>query len=325
MKVASVLRSCFAAFGALLILAPGATLAADYPDPKRPIRLIVGFPPGGGADTLARVIAQRLGEELKGTVIIENRPGAGGNIGIDHVVKSAPDGYTLTIATPGPFTISPHLGPVPFDPAKDLVPISLMVTMPDVLVHSPAHVFTDVKDLIAKAKVSNMSYASGGNGTLGHIAGELFNMLVGTKVLHVPYKGTAPRVNDTMAGVVTFTFSDPSAKAMVQAGKLKILAVTTAKRSAQFPGVPTMIEAGVPGYELMNWYGLMAPAGTPADIIAKLNRASVKIMAEPAIVKSLGAAGMDATSSTPLEFTALIANENARWGDLIRKANIKRE
>jgi tripartite-type tricarboxylate transporter receptor subunit TctC len=315
-------RIILAACGAFLTLAAAPAIAANYPEARRVIKLVVGFPPGGGADSLARVVSPRLAQELNGTVIVENRPGAGGIIATDAVAKSAPDGYTLYIATPGSFTIWPNLRTLPYNAEKDFSAVSLMVTMPNILVTSPNAGFKDVNDLVAKAKAGTISFASGGNGTIGQIAGEQFNILAGIKTQHIPYKGTAPALTDVMSGTVPFTFSDPSAKSLVTAGKLRVLAVTTTKRSSQFPGVPTMIEAGIPGYEVMNWYGLVAPAGVPADVIAKLNTALVKVMREPEVVKSLANSGMDATSSTPPEFNALIVNERAKWGDLIRRAKI---
>ncbi|MDT6963105.1 MULTISPECIES: tripartite tricarboxylate transporter substrate binding protein [unclassified Cupriavidus] len=308
---------------ALALLSPLAHAA--WPDPAKPIRVVVGFPPGGGADALARAIAPALSDQLKANVIIDNRPGAGGLIATEMVAKSAPDGYTLYIATPGSFTIWPNLRKLNYDPQKDFAPVSVLVTMPNVLVTGADTPYKDVQGMLAAVRSANgrFSYASGGNGTIGQIAAEQFKMLAHVQMQHVPYKGTTPALTDVMGGVVPITFSDPSAKPLIASGKLRALAVTTATRSAQFPGVPTVAEAGVPGYEVTNWYGLVAPAGTPADVVATLNKALVKVMADPDIRQRLAVSGMDATSDTPQQFARLLATERTKWGDLIRKAGIQ--
>jgi tripartite-type tricarboxylate transporter receptor subunit TctC len=308
----------------LAFLTPFAAHAA-WPDASRPIRLVVGFPAGGGADALARAIAPALSDQLKANVIIDNRPGAGGLIATDMVAKSAPDGYTLYVATPGSFTIWPNLRKLNYDPQKDFAPISVLVTMPNVLVTGADTPYKDIQGLLAAVRSANgkFSYASGGNGTIGQIAAEQFKMLTGLQMQHVPYKGTTPALTDVMGGIVPITFSDPSAKPLIASGKLRALAVTTATRSPQFPGVPTVAEAGVPGYDVTNWYGLVAPAGTPPDVVAQLNKALVKVMADPEIRHRLAISGMDATSDTPQQFARLLSTERAKWGDLIRKAGIQ--
>lgn len=298
---------------------------AAWPDTSKPIRVVVGFPPGGGADALARAIAPALGDQLKANVIIDNRPGAGGLIATNLVAKSEPDGYTLYMATPGSFTIWPNLRKLNYDPQKDFAPISVLVTMPNVLVTGADTPHKDVSGLLAAVRSADgkFSYASGGNGTIGQIAAEQFKMLASVQMQHVPYKGTTPALTDVMAGIVPITFSDPSAKPLIASGKLRALAVTTATRSPQFPGVPTVAEAGVPGYDVTNWYGLVAPAGVPADVIAQMNKALVKVMADPDIRRRLAVLGMDATSDTPQQFAKLLNSERVRWGDLIRKAGIQ--
>jgi len=311
----------------LILLATVTPIAAHaaWPDTSKPIRVVVGFPPGGGADALARAIAPALSDQLKANVIIDNRPGAGGLIATDLVAKSAPDGYTLYVATPGSFTIWPNLRKLPYDAQKDFAPISVLVTMPNVLVTSADAPYKDMPGMLAAVRGANgkFSYASGGNGTIGQIAAEQFKMLTGLQMQHVPYKGTTPALTDVIGGVVPITFSDPSAKPLIASGKLRALAVTTATRSPQFPGVPTVAESGVPGYEVTNWYGLVAPAGTPAEVIAQLNKALAKVMAEPEIRQRLAVSGMDATSDSPQQFARLLATERAKWGDLIRKAGIQ--
>lgn len=310
------------ALPALMVLVSPAQAA--WPDGK-PLHIVVGFPPGGGADALARAVAPALAEQIKGNVIIENRPGAGGLIATDYVAKSPADGYTLYIATPGSFTIWPNLRKLPYDPQKDFAAISLLVTMPNVLVTGSNSPYKSVQDVIkaARAPESRLTYASGGIGTIGQIAAEQFKMLTGANLLHVPYKGTTPALTDVMAGLVPLTFSDPSAKPLISGGQLRALAVTTAKRSPQFPDLPTVAESGVPGYEVMNWYGLVAPAGTPTSVISQLNMALIKVMSQPEVQKQLQNAGMDATSSTPVQFTQLLNSERVKWGGLIRKADIK--
>ncbi|GAB7544020.1 Bug family tripartite tricarboxylate transporter substrate binding protein [Cupriavidus sp. 8B] len=309
---------------AAALLLAGAAHAA-WPDPAKPIRVVVGFPAGGGADALARAVAPALSEQLKANVIVDNKPGAGGLIATDMVAKSAPDGYTLYVATPGSFTIWPNLRKLPYDAHKDFTPVSLMVTMPNVLVTGPTSPYKDLHGMMASVRAAGgkFAYASGGNGTIGQIAAEQFKMLTGLQMQHIPYKGTTPALTDVMAGIVPITFSDPSAKPLIASAKLRILAVTTARRSPQFPDVPTVAEAGVAGYEVTNWYGLVAPAGVPADVIQQLNAALVKVMANPEIRQRLELSGMDATSSSPAQFGQLLVRERTKWGEVIHKAGIQ--
>ena len=306
--------------------APSA-FAQQWPEASRPVRIVVGFPPGGGADVLARAIAQPLSKELGGTVIVENRPGAGGLTATEQVARAAADGYTLYIATPGSFTIWPTLRKLNYDPAKDFAWISNLVTMPNLLVTTANSPYKDVASLVAAAKApgANINYGSGGVGTIGQIAAEQLNELANIHLKHVPYKGTAPLITDVIGGVVPITFSDPSAKSLVEAGKLRLLAVTSAKRSRLFPSTPTMAESGVPGYDLSNWYGLVAPAGTPADVVSKLNGAIRKVMVQQEVRVALEGAGMEAISTTPKEFGDHVSGERRKWAALIAKAGIKAE
>lgn len=307
-------------------LAPAA-FAQQWPEASKPVRIVVGFPPGGGADVLARAISQPLAKELSGTVIVENRPGAGGLTATEQVARSTPDGYTLYIATPGSFTIWPTLRKLNYDPAADFAWVSNLVTMPNLLVTTANSPYKDVAGLVAAAKApgASINYGSGGVGTIGQIAAEQLNELANINLKHVPYKGTAPLITDVIGGVVPITFSDPSAKSLVDAGKLRLLAVTSAKRSRLFPNTPTMAESGVPGYDLSNWYGLVAPAGTPADVVNKLNAAIRKVMAQQEVQKTLETAGMEAISTTPKEFGDHVAGERRKWAALIAKAGIKAE
>jgi tripartite-type tricarboxylate transporter receptor subunit TctC len=298
---------------------------AAYPEADKPIHLVVGFPPGGGADVLARAIVPDLAKELKAKVIVENRPGASGVIATDYVARSLPDGYTIYLVTPGSLTILPNLQKVPYDPAHDFTAISLLVNMPNVLVASPKLGFKSVHDLLGKAHGGgDFTYASGGNGTIGQMAAEQFNLMARTKFRQVPYRGTTPALIDVVSGLVTLTFSDPSVKSMVDGGKLAALAVTGSHRSAQFPGVPTMAEAGVPGYELTNWYGIIGPKGMDAAVLSKLNAALNKAVTQPAVVRELaGAAAMEVAIGTPTQFADLMTAERAKWADLIVRAGIK--
>ncbi|HTK02461.1 MAG TPA: tripartite tricarboxylate transporter substrate binding protein [Bordetella sp.] len=314
-----------AIFGAAALCALSLSAAhAAYPEPGTPIRIVVGFPPGGGADVLARAAALGVSKALNANVMVDNRPGASGIIATDYVARSKPDGYTLYVATPGSLTILPSLQKVPYDPAKDFTPISLLVTMPNVLVTSPNSGIHSIKDLIARAKSGkDITYASGGNGTIGQMAAEQFNMMAGVHMRHIPYKGTTPALTDVAGGLVEVTFSDPSVKSLVQSGKLKALGVTTAEPSDEFPGAPPIGKDGIPGYELTNWYGVIAPAGVPSDIVEKLNHAFAQAMANPDIVKQLAASGMTATSDTSAQFGDLMTKERAKWAELVKKAGIR--
>ncbi|MGR4869260.1 Bug family tripartite tricarboxylate transporter substrate binding protein [Variovorax sp. LARHSF232] len=316
---------CVAA--AWVLLPSGAAHAQGWPEAGKPIRIVVGFPPGGGADVLARAVSVPLAKELGGTVIVENRPGAGGLLATEYVAKQPSDGYTVYLATPGSFTIWPSLRKLNYEPAKDFAPVSLMVTMPNLLVTGMSTPYTNVASLLAAAKAPNaqIDYASGGVGTIGQIAAEQLNILAGIHLTHAPYKGTAPLLTDVIGGVVPVTFSDPSAMSLVEGGKLRLLAQTSAKRSRLFPDTPTMAESGVPGYDLSNWYGMVAPASTPSAIVGKLNGALAKVMARPEVRKQLAGAGMDAASSTPAEFGNHMATERAKWAALIAKAKIRAE
>jgi tripartite-type tricarboxylate transporter receptor subunit TctC len=323
------LLSCASGAAALALAAAAfaPAHAQQWPDSAKPIRIVVGFPAGGGADLLARAIAAPLAKELGGNVIVDNRPGAGGLIATEYVAKSTPDGYTLYIATPGSFTIWPSLRKLNYKPSKDFAPISNLVTMPNLLVTGANTPYTDVASLIAAAKApgARINYGSGGVGTIGQIAAEQFNEIAGVQMKHVPYKGTAPLITDVIGGVVPVTFSDPSAKALVDSGKLRLLAVTSAERSRLFPNTPTLAESGLKGYDLSNWYGLVAPAGTPGEIVGKLNASIRKVMSRADVRKQLEGAGMEAISTTPEQFAHHIAMEGQRWGALIAKAGITAE
>lgn len=301
--------------------------AETYPD--RPIRLVVPFPPGGGSDITARTIAQKLGEALGQTIIADNRGGAGGNIGTDIVAKAVPDGYTLVMALSGPFSINGSLmGKLPFDPLKDFALITLAGATPNLLVAHPALPANTVRELIALAKASpgKLNFASSGLGTPAQLAGELFNTMAGVKLVHVPYKGAAPALTDLLAGQVQLMFSTmPPSLPQVRAGKLKAIAVTSAKRSLTTPELPTIAEGGLPGFEATTWYGLAAPAGTPKAIIARLNTEVLKVLHMPDVHERLLAQGTEASGTTPEAFAAFIRVETEKWAKVVKASGARAE
>lgn len=298
--------------------------AQDYP--SKPIRFIVSFPPGGSSDLVARAIAPRMAERLGQSVLVENRPGAGGNIGVDAVAKAAPDGYTIGLAAAGALSTNISLYPsMPFHPEKDLAPISMLAIIPFVLVAHPSQP-DSLKGLLAnaKAKPAGIAYGYGGNGTTMHMAGELLNMMAGVRLQPVPYKGSGPVSADVLGGQVPLGVVDvPSAIAHVKAGKMRALAVTSKRRIAAAPEVPTFEEAGVPGYEAIGWFGVVAPANTPPAIVERLNREIVAALAVPEIRERSLAAGAEPFTNTPQEFAAMIREETRKWAEVIRAAGIK--
>lgn len=302
-----------------------AEAAESYP--SRPMRLVVPFAPGGGTDIIARLIGQALGERWGQTVVVDNRTGAGGVIGVSLVAKSNPDGYTMLLASNGPLTYLPALNSkLPYDPEKDLAPISLVAGQPFVVTASNASGIATIKDLIAAAKSQpdKVRYASGGPGGASHLGTELLKMLAGISMLHVPYKGTGPGLTAVLSGEVQLVLVGiSSAIPHVKAGRAKALAVTTAQRSRALPDVPTVAEAGVPGYEFDVWYGMLFPAGTPAAIVAKAAGEIAHLAKDPVVRERFAAGGMDAMSNTPQQFTALIRKDAAIWKKVVSAANIK--
>ena len=313
---------------ALALLAPQAGGAADN-YPAKPIRFVVAFPPGGGTDIIARVIAQKLSERLAQQVVVDNRPGAGGNIGTDIVAKSAPDGYTMLMGSAGPLAINASLfAKMPFDPIKDLAPVTLAASTPNVLVVHPSLPARTVKELIAlaRARPGEINFASSGHGTPAHLAGELFNSMAGVKLVHVPYKGAAPALADLLGGQVQLMFSTmPPALPHVKDGKLRALAVTSRKRSPAAPDLPTLDEAALAGFEAITWHGVVVPAGTPTTVIALLNREIVAILHLPEVVERLSGQGAEAVGSTPAEFAAYIRSESVKWAKVVRESGAKAE
>ncbi|HMH19017.1 MAG TPA: tripartite tricarboxylate transporter substrate binding protein [Burkholderiales bacterium] len=321
-------RTALSLAAALAISTPQAVAAADA-YPSKPIRFVVAFPPGGGTDIIARSIAQKLAERLAQQVVVDNRPGASGNIGTDIVAKSAPDGYTMLMGSAGPLAINASLfASMPFDPVRDLAPVTLAASTPNVLVVHPSLRATTVKELIAlaKAKPGEINFASSGHGTPAHLAGELFDSMAGVKMIHVPYKGAAPALADLLGGQVQIMFSTmPPALPHVKDGKLRALAVTSLKRSPAMPELPTVDEAALPGFEANTWHGVLVPAGTPVPIIARLNREIVAILHLPDVVERLSGQGAEAQGSTPEEFAAYIKSETLKWAKVVRESGAKAE
>jgi tripartite-type tricarboxylate transporter receptor subunit TctC len=296
-------------------------------EPERPVRLIVPFPAGGAADVMARGMAQRLGEALGTTVVVDNRGGAGGATAAEAVARSAPDGRTLFFATMGTQAINPALYPnLRYDPVKDFAPISVTHLTPRVLVVGPQVAARDVAQLIAlaRAKPDALTYGSAGSGSSSHLAGALFESMTGTRMLHVPYKGSAPLLTDLLAGRVDLAFDSYTVYAEhIKSGRVRALGVTSTRRLAALPTVPTIAEAGVPGYEVSNWLGVLAPAGTPSDVLARLHAALGRAMATPALRAQLTDLGIEPVFGPPEAFGALIRGEIPKWAAIVRSSGAK--
>ena len=318
------LRSLAAAvvLGAGLLASVPAAAQAAYP--SKPITMIVPFSAGGTTDILARIVGQALTAELGQSVIIDNRAGAGGNIGGQAAARSPADGYTLFMGTVGTHAINAALyKKMPFDPIKDFAPLTRVANVPNLLVANPAQPFRTVKELVAYAKAhpGQLNFGSSGNGSSIHLSGELFKTMAKVDMQHVPYKGSAPAVTDLLGNQIAIMFDNmPSAIQHVRSGKLHPIAVTTAKRSPELPDVPTIAEAGVPGYEATSWFGLFVPAGTPPAVVSKLNTAIVKVLAKADIKKKINEQGAEVYSETPAQFSAFIQKESLKWGKVVRES-----
>jgi len=308
------------------ILSLGTAFAAD-PYPVKPIRMIVGFAPGGGTDLTARPVAQKLSELLGQQVIVENRPGAAGNIATEQVVKAPPDGYTLLMGTIAALAINPSLyGDLRFDPETDLAPVIQVVDATNVLALHPSVPAGSVKELIALAREKSLSAGSSGIGATGHLSIELFNLMAGVKLVHVPYKGGGPAMSDLVGGQVNLIFATTaSAIPHLKSGRIKGIAVTTAKRSALLPDLPTISESGLAGFDANNWYGLVVPAKTPRAIIDQLNAEVTKILGMPDVKTTLFNQGLDPAPGTPEQFGAYIRSERAKWARVIKESGAKPE
>ncbi|MBI3043866.1 MAG: tripartite tricarboxylate transporter substrate binding protein [Betaproteobacteria bacterium] len=296
--------------------------------PSKPIRWIVPFPPGGAADIISRAIGQKLGEAWGQQIVIDNRPGAGGNVGTEIASRAAPDGYTV-IVVPATFTTSPSLyRNLRFDPVKDFTPVTLISYSPLVLVVHPSLPATSVKRLIAlaRARPGQINYASSGVGASAHLAAELFKATAGVDIVHVPYKGQPPAMIDLVSGQMQMMFPNmPVVLPHAKAGKLRPLAVTTAKRATVMPGIPTMIESGMPGFEVTQWTGLVAPAGTPKPVITALHSEVVRALGQPDVRRMLSNQGFEPVGNTPEQFSTYIRAEMEKWGKVIKEAGIRAE
>jgi tripartite-type tricarboxylate transporter receptor subunit TctC len=314
-----------AAFAVVPLVAAGAA-SADYPD--RPIRLVIPFPPGGGTDTSARIISQHLGDALGKAVVAENRPGAAGNIGTELVARAVPDGYTLLLAGLSTAVNASLFDKLPFNPLKDFEPVSLFVSVPLMVTVHPSVPAHSIQELIAlaKAKPGGLNYASGGMGTANHVAGELLKYMANVQITHVPYKGGGPAVSDLIAGHVhMYIGSIPSTREYVKSGRIRALATTGLKRSSVAPELPTVAESGLPGFEVLAWYGVFAPAGTPKPIVERLSAELAKILRRPDVQETLKAQGTEAIGSTPEEAARFYRNEIDKWAAVVKASGLKPE
>src|SRR5687767_1243014 len=313
-------------FLAFLLLWGNLAVAQNYP--TKPIRFIVPFPPGGSSDLISRAVGPKLAQSLGQPVVIENVPGAGGMLGVDRVAKAAPDGHTIGLAAAGALSSNIHLYPsMPFHPEKDLVHVTPLAMIPFFLVAHPSQA-SSIKEVVDKAKASPgaLSVAHGGSGSTMHLAGELLNMLAGVKIQAVPFKGSGPVSAAVLGNQVPFGVVDvTSAISNVRAGKLRALAVTSKKRIAAAPDVPTFEEAGIAGYEAIGWFGVVAPAATPGDVVQRLNREIATALKDPQVHKIASDAGTEPFSSSPQEFSAMIREETKKWAEVIKAGNIKLE
>ena len=320
--------ACAAAAVAIAVLpleAIAQSPAAAFP--TKPVRLVVPFPPGGPLDVTGRAIAQKLSESWGQPVVVDNRPGAGGNIGAELVAKAPADGYTVVMGALSTHAVNPSLyAKMPYDAVKDFAPITLVATTPNVLVVNPALPVNSVRELIAYAKANpgKVAFGSGSNGSAGHLAGELFKVETGADMLHVPFRGAAPAMQALLAGDTQIMFDNlASSMPQVKAGKLRALAVTTAQRSKLVPELPTMAESGLAGFDISTWFGLLAPAGTPPEIVAKWNAEVTKILNAPEMRERLNAQGAEPTPTTPAEFAAFIQREIPKYARIVKASGAK--
>jgi tripartite-type tricarboxylate transporter receptor subunit TctC len=310
---------------AVAALAQCAVAQGSYP--TRPIAMVVGFAPGGGTDTVARIIAQKVGASVGQSVIVENKAGAGGNIATDHVARSAPDGYTILLGSVGSLAVAPHLiAKLPYDPLRDLAPITMAVEFANVLVVNPSVPANTLAEFVklAKDKPGTVTYGSSGIGGAGHLAGELLKLMAGIDIVHVPYKGGGPAIQGMLGGQISAIFATPvTAGPHITAGKVRAIATTGTTRSAYLPDVPTIAESGYPGYEATNWYAYLAPAGTPKPVLERLHRELVQALKAPDVREQLDKQGIEAKPGTPEELTKYMERELATWGRVVREAKIQ--
>jgi tripartite-type tricarboxylate transporter receptor subunit TctC len=317
----------FALVGPALLVLPAIANAQTPAYPTKPIRLVVPFPAGGATDILAREVAKHLTETWGQSVVVDNRPGAAGNIGSELVAKAPPDGYTLEMGTVGTHAINASLySKMPYDHVKDFVPVILVAGVPNVLVVNPSVPVNSVQELIAYAKANpgKLNFASSGSGTSIHLSGELFKVMAGVQMTHVPYKGSAPALQDLIGGQVQLMFDNlPPSLPQIKAGKLRALGVTSATRAPALPDTPTIAESGLPGFEASSWFGILAPAGTSPAIVAKLNAEIAKWLASPEAKEKLAAVGANIAGGTPEDFARHIQAETAKWAKVVKESGAK--
>ena len=318
------LRQPFAVLGLLGCLLPLAQAQAPA-WPTKPVKIVVTFPPGGAPDTLARVLADKWSQALGQTFTVDNKPGAGGNIGADFVAKSAGDGSTLLIATVGTHAINPALySAMPYNHIKDFTPVSFLASTPNLLVVNNAVPAKNVRELIALAGKTPLTFGSSGSGTSIHLSGELFNTLAGVKMQHIPYKGRAQAVPDLLGGRITMIFDNmPSALPLVKSGDVRAIAVTSAKRSAAAPDIPTIAESGLPGFEASSWFALMAPAGLPKEVLARINAETARVMNLPDVREKLTQLGLDVAPGSPEALASHIQTETIKWAKVVKESGAK--
>lgn len=322
-----MLNKIAASLTVTLCLMLAAASAQSQAWPSKPIRFIVPFPPGAATDLLTRTVAPKLGEGLGQQVVVDNRSGAGGMIGVELAAKSPPDGYTLVLATVGPIAINPSLyAKMPYDPVKELAPLTLAGNIFNVLIVHPALAARSVKALIAlaRARPGELNFGSSGAGAADHLSAELFQVMTKTKMVHIPYKGGPLAMVDLISGNLQLMFATvPTAIGLIKGGKVRAMAITNSKRFPLMPELPTVAEAGIPGFAVDNWCGVFATGGTPAGIVARLNAELVKVLAAPDVKKRLLENGIDAVSDTPEQFAAYIRAETTKWASVIKDANVK--
>ena len=315
-----------AAAAALAVLGAASSCAFAQGFPTKPVTIVVGFEPGGGTDTTARIVGKTLGEQLGQQVVVENRAGAGGTIAVAHVAKEAPDGYTIVLANVGALTANPFLMHLTYDPLKDLTPISMAAIFANVFVVQPDLPVKNLADYVklAKEKPKTVTYASSGVGGAGHLAGELLAIMAKVDLVHVPYKGGGPAMRAFLGKEVdSFVATPISSVKQIEAGKARAIATTGSKRAELMPNVPTVAEQGYPGYEALNWYGFLGPAGMPKPIVERLHDEIAKAIANPEVISAMKKTGVEPQSSTPAEFGAYIKREYETWGKVIKQAGIK--
>jgi tripartite-type tricarboxylate transporter receptor subunit TctC len=316
-------------FLAALAFLAAVPLAHAQAWPAKPVKMIVPFPAGGPTDVLTRVIGEKLAQAIGQPVVIENKPGAGGSIGADLAAKSAPDGYTLLMATGSTHSVGPHLNPrLPYDPQKDFTPVIYVGYATNVLLVSPKLGVSTVKELVEAAKKDpgRLNYATSGIGSVAHLTSEMFASMAGIKLTHVPYKGTQQSITDIVSGQVAILFDNTlTGKAHIEQGRLKGIAISSRKRSAILPDIPTVDESGLPGFDSWNYFGIFGPANLPPAVVQRVNAEMNKVLADPAVKERFHTLGFEITGGTPAEFAAVVESESRRWAKVIRDANIKPE